>query len=270
MAQTMCRRWAICFGLVLVIALVSGCYGVLNHVDAPAAVPPTTAASPGKSGETVAATATTATPSSEAATGVDSSVVDGWTGTIVALDPMAQYDDYFLRQDGERYGIDGSGGGLTAQIESARQQGAAVQVWGHLLTGVPDVNGRQIVVERSSDGKRLGMSGNVPGEWKVWAVCGRVGRGPGGTVRTGERDIQHPGGAWNLPRRGSVFYLKERITLAPASLAHHRAHKGGGHGADSLGLGNPLGDRDSVLGKPCGRLRPSSDAGAGDGLTIAH
>lgn len=76
------------------------------------------------------------------------SIVDGWTGTIVALDPMAQYDDYFLRDDGERYGIDGSLAGLTSQIESARQQGTSVQVWGLVLTGVPDVNGRQIVVKR--------------------------------------------------------------------------------------------------------------------------
>jgi len=74
--------------------------------------------------------------------------VDGWTGTIVKLDSMAQYDDYFLRTDGERYGIDGSLAGLSAQIESARQQGTAVQVWGWLETGVPNVNGRRIVVKR--------------------------------------------------------------------------------------------------------------------------
>ncbi|HPL29541.1 MAG TPA: hypothetical protein PLG21_15955 [Anaerolineae bacterium] len=87
------------------------------------------------------------------------SVVDGWTGTIVALDPMAQYDDYFLRDNGERYGIDGSAGGLTAQIESARQQGTAVQVWGLVLMGVPDVDDRQIVVKRLDMISVLGAAG---------------------------------------------------------------------------------------------------------------
>ncbi|HPL29054.1 MAG TPA: hypothetical protein PLG21_13470, partial [Anaerolineae bacterium] len=79
---------------------------------------------------------------------VTTSAVDGWIGTVVALDPLAQYDDYFLRNDGERYGIDGSAAGLTAQIESARRQGNAIQVWGQLQTNVPDAYGRQIIVER--------------------------------------------------------------------------------------------------------------------------
>jgi len=74
--------------------------------------------------------------------------VDGWLGTIVQLDAMAQYDDGFQRADGERYGIDGSAAGLAAEIEDARRQGAGVRVWGYLLTDVPDVNGRQIVAER--------------------------------------------------------------------------------------------------------------------------
>ncbi len=79
---------------------------------------------------------------------VPSPAVDGWVGTVVKLDSMAQFDDYFQRLDGERYGIDGSAAGLTSQIESARQEGTRIRVWGRLLTEVPDVGGRQIVVER--------------------------------------------------------------------------------------------------------------------------
>ena len=115
----------------------------------PRAVPTTQAPTPSAS-----ATPALSTPASlperteEFSAPPATSVVDGWTGTIIALDPMAQYDDCFLRQDGERFGIDGSAGGLAAEIESVRQQGTAVQVWGLLLTGVPDVDGRQIVVKR--------------------------------------------------------------------------------------------------------------------------
>ena len=129
MAQTTCKRWAACFSLTLVIALVSGCSGAL------ATVPPTAAEWLGKPGQTVPAPTTAVSAASPAAaTGADPSVVDGWTGTVVKLDSMAQFDDCFQRSDGERYGIDGSASGLTSQIESARQQGTAIQVWGHLLT----------------------------------------------------------------------------------------------------------------------------------------
>ncbi len=69
--------------------------------------------------------------------GVTSSVVDGWTGKIVGLDSMAQFDDYFLRSGGEKYGIDGSAAGLTPQLEKAREQGATMRVWGRLVLRDP-------------------------------------------------------------------------------------------------------------------------------------
>jgi len=166
MAQTTCRRWVIRFGLVLVVTLLSACSGALEGAAPSATVSPTAIESL-KSGQTATPTSLstpTAAQPTAATTSADPSVVDGWIGTIVALDPMAQYDDYFLRQDGERYGIDGSAGGLTSQIESARRQGAAVQVWGLLLTGVPDVDGRQIVV------KRLDMV-SVPGAAGIATPC---------------------------------------------------------------------------------------------------
>ena len=162
----MCRRWVIRFGLVLVVTLLSACSGALEGA-APSVTALPTAIESLKSGQTatpMSAPSPTVTPLTAAITSADPSVVDGWIGTIVALDPMAQYDDYFLRDDGERYGIDGSAGGLAAEIERARQQGMAVQVWGLLLTDVPDVNSRQIVV------KRLDMV-SVPGAAGIATPC---------------------------------------------------------------------------------------------------
>jgi len=76
----------------------------------------------------------------------ESTVVEGWSGTIVAMDSAAQYDDYFERDNGERYGIDTPDPKLAKRLETLREEGARVQVWGELLTDMPDVEGRQILV----------------------------------------------------------------------------------------------------------------------------
>jgi hypothetical protein len=74
--------------------------------------------------------------------------VDGWVGIIVKLPPGSQLGGYFEREDGQRFGIWGSEGAMRQQVEQYRWTGAQVQVWGQLLTDVPDVEGRQIQVER--------------------------------------------------------------------------------------------------------------------------
>jgi hypothetical protein len=77
--------------------------------------------------------------------------LDGWRGTIVKLPPGAQFDDYFEREDGQRFGIGGTAETIDVvkpQIDEFRWTGAQVQVWGELLTSVPDYEGRQIAVER--------------------------------------------------------------------------------------------------------------------------
>jgi hypothetical protein len=76
-----------------------------------------------------------------------SQAVDGWIGTIVALEPGAQHDDYFERDDGERYGIETADAKLARRLETLRTEGAQVRVWGKLLTDVLDVESRQIRVE---------------------------------------------------------------------------------------------------------------------------
>jgi hypothetical protein len=75
-----------------------------------------------------------------------SQAVDGWVGIIVPLEPGAEYDDYFERDDGERYGIETADAKLARRLEALRTEGTRVMVWGELLTDVPDVESRQIVV----------------------------------------------------------------------------------------------------------------------------
>jgi len=74
--------------------------------------------------------------------------VDGWVGTIVQLPPGSQYGEYFERDDGQRYGIEGANDTLRQQIEEYRWTGAQVQVWGQLHTNVPAPGGRSIQAER--------------------------------------------------------------------------------------------------------------------------
>jgi hypothetical protein len=83
--------------------------------------------------------------------GISPSLVDGWRGTIVKLPSGAQFDDCFEREDGERFGIGGTIENIDAvesQLVELQWTGAQVQVWGDLLTSVPDCAGRQIAVER--------------------------------------------------------------------------------------------------------------------------
>jgi hypothetical protein len=90
------------------------------------------------------------TPTETPAPRQDTSVT-GWRGTIVKLPLDAQFDDYFERDDGERFGIGGTVETIDAvepQIAEFRWTGVQVQVWGKLLASVPDYAGRQIAVER--------------------------------------------------------------------------------------------------------------------------
>jgi hypothetical protein len=74
-------------------------------------------------------------------------IVDGWLGTIVALEPGAEFDDAFEREDGQSFGIDTLDPKLAKRLEDFRSSGERVRVWGVLITDAPDVQGRQIRVE---------------------------------------------------------------------------------------------------------------------------
>jgi hypothetical protein len=87
----------------------------------------------------------------ETSDGIPTSPVDGWRGTIVKLPSGAQFDDYFEREDGERFGIGGTIKNIDAvepQLVEFQWTGAEVQVWGELLTSIPDYAGRHIAIER--------------------------------------------------------------------------------------------------------------------------
>ena len=86
----------------------------------------------------------------------DPESVDSWEGTVWAFDPGMQYDDYFtLKGDFQvHYGINSMDANLQAQLESLRDSGEFIRVWGQVTCGVPDAYGAQIEVTQI---ERLGV-----------------------------------------------------------------------------------------------------------------
>lgn len=77
--------------------------------------------------------------------------IEDWWGVIKSTEPGAQYDDYFERQDlgGAIYfGIDAMVLEVKSQIESLRDSGKIVHLYGTLLNNVPDYNGSQVLIDR--------------------------------------------------------------------------------------------------------------------------
>ncbi len=82
--------------------------------------------------------------------GTSEEIADWW-GVIKRTAPGAQYDDYFERQDLGQiiyFGIDSMDPAVQAQIEALRDSGKIVNLYGTLLSNVPDYNGSQILVDR--------------------------------------------------------------------------------------------------------------------------
>jgi len=69
--------------------------------------------------------------------------VYGWLGTIYPYSRPA-YDDYFVRNDGQLYGITGGTSAVERQLVALR--GKPLKVWGFLREPAPDFVGRQLVV----------------------------------------------------------------------------------------------------------------------------
>lgn len=77
--------------------------------------------------------------------------ITNWWGVIKSTEPGAQYDDYFERQDMGPviyFGIDSINPAVKSQIETLRDSGKIIHLYGTLLSNVPDYNGSQIQVER--------------------------------------------------------------------------------------------------------------------------
>ncbi len=82
--------------------------------------------------------------------GTSEEIVDWW-GVIKSTPAGAQYDDFFERQDlgGIIYfGIDSMDPAVKAQIETLRDSGKIVHLYGTLFSNVPDYNGSQVQVDR--------------------------------------------------------------------------------------------------------------------------
>jgi hypothetical protein len=75
-------------------------------------------------------------------------VVDGWVGRIIKLPAGSQFGQYFLREDGERFGIAPGHDALRAQFDELRASDYRVKVWGKLYLGVPATEARQIEAQR--------------------------------------------------------------------------------------------------------------------------
>jgi putative hemolysin len=77
--------------------------------------------------------------------------ISDWWGVIKSTEPGAQHDDYFERQDLGQiiyFGIDSMDPAVKSQIEALRDSGKIVNLYGTLLSNVPDFNGSQIQVDR--------------------------------------------------------------------------------------------------------------------------
>jgi putative hemolysin len=82
--------------------------------------------------------------------GTSEEIADWW-GVIKSTEPGAQYDDYFERQDLGQiiyFGIDSMDPAVKSQIEAFRDSGKIVNLYGTLLSNVPDYNSLQIQVDR--------------------------------------------------------------------------------------------------------------------------
>lgn len=74
-----------------------------------------------------------------------------WWGVIKSTPSGAQYDDYFERWDMGQiiyFGIDSMDPAVKSQIETVRDSGKIVHLYGTLVSNVPDYNGSQILVDR--------------------------------------------------------------------------------------------------------------------------
>ena len=73
--------------------------------------------------------------------------VDGWAGMIHPECRVSQFDDYFERDDGQRFGVEADNEESSAKVTEACCEELPVKIWGYLFLG-EDYDGRRIVVTR--------------------------------------------------------------------------------------------------------------------------
>lgn len=74
--------------------------------------------------------------------------VRGWVGQIVKLPDGSPYDDYFYSERRGSHGIDSLDPAILAELERYRDQPGLVKVFGVLLYGADDYNGRQLLINQ--------------------------------------------------------------------------------------------------------------------------
>ncbi len=72
--------------------------------------------------------------------------VRGWVGQIIKLPEGSPHDDYFVSEGRGIHGIDSLDPALLAELERYQDQPGLVKVFGILLYGVDDYNGRQLLI----------------------------------------------------------------------------------------------------------------------------
>jgi hypothetical protein len=167
--------------------------------------------------------------------------VEGWVGVIGQLVPGSQFKDYFERDDGQRYGIEGASDALREQIAGYQWTGAQVRVWGRLYTDVPAYEGRSLWVERIEAVAEVPVqfrdvipfatssaSSNLPtdhgGQYQSWMamdgaletswVEGAAGPGVGEWIQfdfPGTVEVSHINMDVGYDRDDDIFYANNRI-----------------------------------------------------------
>jgi len=74
--------------------------------------------------------------------------VRGWVGQIVKLPAGGAYDDYFFSEGQGSHGIDSLDPAVLAELERYQDQPGLVKVFGVLLYGADDYNGRQLLINQ--------------------------------------------------------------------------------------------------------------------------
>ncbi len=84
------------------------------------------------------------------ATATDGDRVEGWQGKLISHTFNSGLSSVFVLdyRFPMWFSVDSNDEAVRSEIESLRDSGTVVHLWGELLTGIPDVNGSRIQVER--------------------------------------------------------------------------------------------------------------------------
>jgi hypothetical protein len=142
----------------------------------------------------------------------DPDPVEGWEGTIHSgpPGPRSGGDDYLVLAGDfpMQYGIDSLDPTLAAQLESLRDTGTVIRVWGELTAGIPDWNGTQIQVTRIEIPEPPKPPEITEGLVEGWA--GKIGKFPWGS-QFGTFFERDDGQRFGIQALGADAAVRQRI-----------------------------------------------------------